>query len=117
MAFRHSIDKGQRVLQNLVDENILLPRWGSYSFTPPPVFKDLKYFPLTQTQDWNDFCGAADIGPDGRQWWTRVEPMPLHEYTTVKSADAARVWLRLFVSHVLSVHNVPSQVSLSAPGW
>lgn len=97
MAFRHSIDKGQRVLQNLVDEDILLPRWGSHSLTPPPVFKDLQFFPLTNMDDWRNFCGAGEIGPDGMEWWIHIEPIALHQYASVKAADAARVWFRLMV--------------------
>lgn len=98
MAFRHSIDKGQRVLQNLVDKDILLPRWGSHSLTPPPVFRDLRFFAQTNLQDWVNFCGACDMGSDGAEWWNNISSVDLHQHTFVKSADAARVWFRLYVS-------------------
>ena len=100
LAFRHSIDKGQRVLQALVDNDVLLPRWGSYSATPPPVFRELRFFPLTNADDWQNFCGACDMRGDGAEWWGAIDSIVLHEYAVVKSSDAARVWFRLYVRNI-----------------
>lgn len=103
MAFRHSVDRGQRVLQKLADEELLLPRWGSYSRTPPPVFRDLPRSAQTDTEEWQNFCGAAGLDASGTQWWMLGEPIALHEHPAVKAADAAQVWFRLIVRGQLTI--------------
>lgn len=74
-----------------------LPRWGSNAQTPPPPFDSLRFFALTNEEDWFNFCGASGVDSHGTQWWTQTHPVDIDSNVACKSLDAARVWLRLQV--------------------
>lgn len=99
LAFRHSPDKGHRLLRKLLELGVSLPRWGSHNGTPPPPFDSLKFHTHTNLQDFADFRAASGMDSNGNRWWRETQPLDLTKSTSAKSHSAARVWLRLHVSH------------------
>lgn len=97
LVFRHSPDKGHRVLRKLLDRSLNLPRWGSHQGTAPPSFESLKFYKHTDRQDFEDFSAACAMDADGTRWWRETEPVDWKKSTTAKSHGAARIWLHLHV--------------------
>lgn len=98
LAFRHTVDKGQRILHDFLHAERYLPRWGSNNYTLPPRFCDLIDDHHTSKDAWNSLLGAAQIDKNGNNWWEDKSYRDLDDYWSVKSADAARCWFRVMVS-------------------
>ncbi|VDC02239.1 unnamed protein product [Peniophora sp. CBMAI 1063] len=102
LAFRHSVDKGMRVLQGLLQRGIDLPRWGSLTNDPPPPFMSLRSLAETDQEAWQYFWAASGLDENGSQWWKKTDDLNIQSYDAVKSLDAARAWFRLHVGHPIA---------------
>lgn len=99
LAFRHTRDRGARIILDFVKSGRLMPRWGSNNGSPAPLFDDLEHDRQTTIRDWARLVAAGQFQDDGNKWWQNDGELDIDEYDSVRSADAAHLWFRSMVSY------------------